>query len=265
MPNDEEVVIAAPAEGTTATESATAETEESQAAAAEATRSGGVQKRIDELTRKAKEAERTAEIWRAEALKAKPAVVEPVKPVVEEPKAKPTADQFETQEAFVEALTDWKLGERDKATEKKGKEDALRNEQTTAVQQFVAKTEAYKAEVTDFDDVMAAAGDIQISPALTHEVLTHENGPALQYYLAKNPAEADRLNQLSPLALAREIGRIESRFVSAPASKEPTQEKVTKAPAPIIPVSRTAAASTKDPGDMSPTEYRAWRAKNPSA
>lgn len=273
----EEVIdLAASEEDTTATASAAAETEQTQteateqtaeeqeaaAAAEETKRSGGVQKRIDELTRKAKDTERENEALRR--LLVTPPAKEETKlaPVVEKPAEKPTADKFETQEEFVEALTDWKIEQREKAAETTRKENALRTEQQTVQQKFVDKTETYKAAVEDFDDVIDAAAHVRISPALTNEVLTHDDGPALQYYLAKNPSEADRLNKLNPIALAKEIVRLEPRFVSAkeaPGGDPPA--KVTKAPAPIIPVTRSTATSTKEPGDMSPAEYDAWHKK----
>jgi preprotein translocase subunit SecA len=45
---------------------------------------------------------------------------------------------------------------------------------------------------------------------LTDAILTSDRGPEVAYHLAKNPALAERLNRLSPIAAAREIGRIEA-------------------------------------------------------
>lgn len=259
----EETVIpavenAATEEVTTATESATGESNEPTEDKPKV--SGGFQKRIDKLTRQNADREREVEYWRQEALKAKP-----VETKTETPKAegKPKEDDFQTHAEYVEALTDWKVDEKFKASDTKTREEAVKTQHQTAQQQFKTRQDDYKAAVPDFDEVLADA-DTPISQSLIDEIVTGDNGPALQYFLAKNPDEATRLSALGPMALAKELGRIESRFTTAPPAKV---ANVTKAPAPPSPVGRTSSTTGKDPykDDMSQAEYKAWRRKeNPN-
>lgn len=237
-------------QGTNATESATGDSTESQPEAKPKV-TGGFQKRIDKLTRE-------KEHWKEQALAAltkpvaSPAPTETVAPV-----GKPKADDFATHNEFVEALTDWKVNEKVKAFEAKETAKQAATQQQTIAQTFEAREKEFKAATPDFDEVLAEA-DFPVSQALIHEIVTSDNGPQLKYFLAKNPDEAERLSKLAPLALAKEVGRIESRFATTPSAKTAT---VSKAPAPPTPVSKSSATSSKDPGEMTQAEYKVWRAK----
>lgn len=209
-----------------------------------------VQDRIDELTRARREAEREAAYWRQRA-----------QPVQEEkPQAKPTVDQFKDYNEFVEALADWKadqkVSEALKARDADTAKTAEARLQETKAQTFAERQATAKASISDYDAVVSAA-DIPISSHLGEAILDSDKGPELVYHLAKNPAEAARLSALSPLAAARELGRLEATLGQASTPAKP----VTKAPAPMKPTSGNGTSSTADPAKMSHEEYRAYRAK----
>jgi len=243
---------AAPVEGTNETPgSAPGDSTEPPAEKPKVT--GGFQKRIDKLTRE-------KEHWKDEALKA---LQKPVaSSATEAPKTdgKPQVDNFKTHAEYVEALTDWKVAEKVKEFRAEQNAEKAKAAQKTVESNFQEKQKAFKEATPDFDEVMAEA-DMQVSRAVIDEIVNNENGPALQYFLAKNPDEAARLSQLSPVALAREVGRIESRFVTAPSSTKTAT--VTRAPAPPNPVTRSSSTATKDMGDpnLSNAEYMALRRK----
>jgi hypothetical protein len=256
----EETAAAAAATTTQTSESATEgqqESTETQTEGEQKKVTGGFQKRIDKLTRE-------KEFWKEQALtQAKPAgaqqqagQTEETKPAAET--TKPKASDFETHAEFVEALVDWKADEKLKAVRTETAKERARTQQQTAEQAYQAKEKEYKGAVPDFDEVVAAA-DFPVSRAVLEEIVHGENGPALKYYLASNPEEADRLNKLGPVQLAREVGRLETRFKTA--AKAGTTAAVSNAPKPATPATRSASTSTKDPGEMTPGEYRAWRAK----
>lgn len=240
--------IAAPEEGTTATESATEEQQESQEA-----KPDGVQKRIDKAVRAQREAEREREFWKQEALKGRPAPAETPKP---QTVTEPSEDDFQTHAEYVKALTKYTAAQAVEEFRASQRTDSAKTQQAKALQDFVAKEQDFRAKTPDFDEVMADAADLQATDAVIAEIVS--SGPELKYYLAKNPDEVERLNKLAPLQLAREVGRIESRFTT---SQEIKPAKTTTAPPPPNPTAKSSATSTKDPGDMSPSEYRAWRAK----
>lgn len=248
---EQEVVTpAATGEVTNATESAAEEQQEPQEGKPGV--SPNVQKRIDRLTREKAEALREVEYLRNLA-HSKPAPVETTTAV--EAKGEPSEDNFETHAAYVKALTKWTANQAVEEFKASQRTEAVKTRTQTVQQEFKGRQEAFKAATPDFDEVISSA-DVQVSNAVITEIVESENGPALQYFLAKNPDEAERLSKLAPLALAREVGKIESRFTS---SQQKTAVKTTTAPPPPNPTGKSSSTSTKDPGEMTPAEYRAWR------
>lgn len=203
-----------------------------------------VQERIDELTRKAGEKEREAAYWRGVAEAAKPKA-EPEAP--KEAPGKPKADAYASYDEYIDALTDWKIEQRDQTREARQKAEAQ-----AATWQSRA-TEA-KATLTDFDEVLQNS-TAPMNQAMADVIRESEHGPVLAYHLAKNPAEAGRIAQLSPLAAARELGRLEATL-SAPKPK-PAQ-RVTSAPTPPTTVGN-GRSTEGDPATMSMADYMAWR------
>ena len=252
MPEVEEVVEAAPNTGETSSEPAPDGQQEPQDGPKP---KGGFQKRIDKLTRHNTQLEQEREYWRNEALRTAPAKETPK---VTASEGAPSENDFKTHAEFVAATAKYYAKEALKESQSTQSAEQVKAQAAKAQQEFKARQEAFKAATPDFDEVIADADEIQVSNALISEIVESEHGPELQYYLAKNPAEAARLSELKPLALAREVGKIESRFTSTGEKPAP---KVTGAPPPPTPTAKSTATSTKDPGEMSPSEYRAWRAK----
>lgn len=114
------------------------------------------------------------------------------------------------------------------------------------------RVEEAKEVITDFDQVLASAKDIKISPEVGKELLLSEKSALLTYYLAKNPDKALALNGMTGRELAREIGRLEGS-VRMPAAK-----KQTTTPAPLTTV-RGGSAPSFDPSSSSMEEYVAKR------
>lgn len=103
----------------------------------------------------------------------------------------------------------------------------------------------------DFDQV-ALAADVPITEEVADIIRSSDAAADLAYYLGRNKAEAARISRMSPLAAARELGRIEASL-SAP---KPRTES--KAPPPISP-GKATGAGVKSPDKMTAEEYRAWR------
>ena len=121
-------------------------------------------------------------------------------------------------------------------------------------QQTVA--DAWSAAVADVSETIpdwhavVSASKAPTTPTMDQAIMENENGPEIAYYLAKHPAEALRIYQLSPKAQEREIVRLESRISSvAPTTK-------TSAPAPIRPIPAAAKAVVSEAD-----EYRQWEAE----
>ena len=87
----------------------------------------------------------------------------------------------------------------------------------------------------------------------------------IMYYLAENPDESEELSKLSLIKAAKEVGKLEIKLGGTKEKEskpepEKKKKKQSKAPAPIESV-KTDGIVDKDPDDMSPKEYRAWREK----
>jgi hypothetical protein len=179
---------------------------------------------------------------------------------------KPQQDDFETHEEWVDALTDWKLEKRE--ADRLSKERA--NQAKSAIQEqtetFQGRVQEFSKKHTDFKEVIEDVDDIKLSLGLQEALLSSEVGPNVMYELAQNRDEYARINSLSPIQAAKEIGKIEARISSSisESTNQNTKVKTTKVPKPIQPVGSSGGggSSTKSPDKMSYQEYKKWRAKS---
>ena len=177
----------------------------------------------------------------------------------------PPADQFESTEAYAEALAERK------AQELIAKREAER-QQLEMIEAYHEREEDALNKYDDFEQV-AYNPKLPITNVMAETIQSSDIGPDVAYYLGSNPKEADRISKLSPFLQAKEIGRIEAKLVA-----EPVTRKTSSAPAPIAPVtartSGTPSYDTTDPRStktMSTSEWienerlrqiKAWEAKH---
>jgi hypothetical protein len=223
---------------------ATEGSEDSVTDEGERKRKSGFQRKVDKLTRKAADARREAEFWRAEALKTRDQKSEE-KPLKQEsaPNGRPKPDDFDSHDGYVEALVEWKADQKLKAKDQSEKEARLKAEQEKQFSAHVERVETFKKNHPDFDELMEEVDDIPMSLGMQQALLDSENGPELMYELAKNRKEYERINSLPAFSLARELGRFEAKL--AKESSANNEVKTTKAPAPIKPVGGMAASGTR--------------------
>jgi hypothetical protein len=207
-----------------------------------------------------------------EKLGARPEPATPEKP---QPPAdpRPVRETFSEPDSYDSALVEWAgrqagravAAEAEAAAERRAAEQKAADEKTvsdtrqaeqvkaladdwnTKQVKFVADHADYK-EVTERDD-------LAISYAMVHAMAQSENGPAIAYYLGKNPEVATRISALTdPLRVAVEIGRIEGKL------SVPPPERVSKTPdPPRMMRAQNQAASEKSPDEESMDEYAARR------
>lgn len=227
---------------------------------------GGFQRRIDKLNARYATAQQEAEHWKQMALKnageSKSEPIEQAKSV--DVQGKPDPETFDTHAEYVEALTDWKIEQREKSvkeTEQKSKlqaeQDNVRNAHYEREKSFADKTSDYKEVITELME-----SNPKVSVTFEQLLFTSENGPEILYELAKDMKEFERINSLSPIAAAREFGKIESKLSSKPSEKQESK-KTTKAPQPINPVGSKGGSVSKslDDPNLSQKEYEALRLK----
>lgn len=108
----------------------------------------------------------------------------------------------------------------------------------------VMDADADFAEALETSDVVFSDKHLEIMQDMVDE---GDNGIEVLKYIAKTPGEADRLSQLSPTALARELGRLETKVL---ALKKP---QVSQAAKPI-----ETPRGTSSPSEPNPKDTAAW-------
>ncbi|MFA7063389.1 MAG: hypothetical protein WC132_04560 [Methanomethylophilus sp.] len=190
------------------------------------------QERIDELTRKRREAEREAAYWKAQAEQSKLS-------------GPPVQENFETFDEFVTAAIDYR--DRQKAIEARKADEDLRLK--ASVQVFNENAAELKAQNPDFDEVVERP---VFTDTMRRMLLGMDNGPKVAYHIGKNATIAGKFANLSPEAQIYEIVKLEQSLTLAEKTK-----KTTSAPPPIDPVG-TPSATEKDPSSMSIAEWMEW-------
>jgi hypothetical protein len=160
-----------------------------------------------------------------------------------------TADQFESTEAYAEALA------YQKAEELIAKREAAK-QQSQVLESYHDLEEEARAKYDDFEQV-AYNPKLPVTNVMAETIQSSEIGPELAYYLGSNPKEAERISRMTPLSQAKEIGKIEAKLAA-----EPPVKRTTSAPAPISPVtartSGSPALDTTDPRSIKSMTTGQW-------
>ena len=165
------------------------------------------------------------------------------------PMEAPSVDQFDTVEAYAEALAE------QKAEQLLAKREQTR-QQSELIEAYHDKEEDARTKYDDFEQV-AYNPNLRITNVMAESIQSSDIGPDVAYYLGANPKEADRISRLAPLIQAKEIGRIEANLTSNPPVK-----KTSSAPAPIAPVTarggNSANYDTTDPRSIKTMSTSEW-------
>lgn len=215
----------------------------------------GFQKRIDKLTRQKSEVEREVEYWKQQALKQQ-AIAQPQETKIET-QDKPSAENFESYDEYIDALTDWKLTQKEQTAKKQNESERLKQTIDEKVASFKASSEQFASATPDYEDVLEGVDHIQITPSFENALLESKYGAQVAYELAKDPERFAKINQMPVLQAAIEIGKVEA---SIDMRKQTSQAKPTNAPAPINPVGGSAPA-VKSESEMSDSEWYKSRQK----
>jgi actin-related protein len=236
-PADTEAVEAEPVAEETQSEPKEAEKEANQEG--ERKQNPKLEKRFSEITKQREEArqdaqrERQARVDLEQRLAALEQQRQPQQQsyVDQEPQPSQFADAFEYAKALAEFSTEKALAERDRQVAQAKEQEA----QQKIIQSWAQKVQDAKAELPDFDDLVASS-DVVVNNAVRDAILESDVGPRILYHLAENNDLAKRIASLSPNAALREIGRLEAKFEVKPETKQTAPVVRSKAPAPIQPI-----------------------------
>ena len=233
----------------------------------------GADKRIGEITKKWRTTERERDFLQTKLTESEAKIKELSAKVPSEDK--PRKEDFDEEAEFLEALTDWKIDVKLKAS----REEVAASVESVSEKKAVEKVydtldsvmEKGRAKYEDFIDLVQNE-DLVLSPETAEIALLADNPEDVLYYLAAHSEESAELATLPPAKIAIKIGAISAKLEVKPVV-EPVVEPVVKpvvtppvkkqsnAPEPIEPV-RTEGLTERDPSKMTPKEYRAWRERN---
>jgi hypothetical protein len=160
-----------------------------------------------------------------------------------------SAEQFESPEAYAEALA------YQRAEELIAKREAAK-QQSQVLESYQEREEVARDKYDDFEQV-AYNPKLPITNVMAETIQSSDIGPELAYYLGSNPKDAERISRMTPLAQAKEIGKIEAKLAN-----DPPVKRTTSAPAPISPVTARSSGSpshdTTDPRSIKSMTTSQW-------
>lgn len=239
--------------------------------AAKETDSKKVQKRIGKLTKQWRTAERERDLEREKRVKVETKLEELSSKIPAE--GRPKKEDFDEEDDYIEALTDWKIDAKLNASQKKKVEKTTETEEKDQMLEMYdaldTVVENGKEKYDDFSE-LTTSDTLILTAEVAQIALDTEDPEDVLYYLASNPDVSETISGLDPIRIAKELGKIEAMLESKvkdededeieakPEPKTKLPKKQSKAPAPIQSV-RTDGLTEKDPNKMSPKEYRTWR------
>lgn len=211
--------------------------------------------RIRQLVARQHESEREAAYWKGRAESTPIVTNAPVTTDTE-----PRSDNFATYDEYVDARAAWRARQEFKTLQtqeqtRREQEDRQRAE-TERTRTFSERVDAARTKYDDFDEV-AFNPVVKITKPMMETLQESEFGTDLAYYFGKNPSEAERISKLtSPLAVAREIGKLETKLTTKPPAVEP--KRISAATEPVTTVTGKGAGVV-DENNMTTDEWMRMR------
>ena len=213
----------------------------------------GIQKRISELTRGRREAERAAVKLQQQVAELKSKVKQLSKPEAKNFNGKP--------DEYVESLLDYKNTVKEVEKTSAKEQAAIVKAQEALKTEFNEKLKDFAEKHQDAYEVISKVPSKIFDDRLAYNIMNGESSAELAYYLAKNLNEAAELSEMDDLGLSRALGRLEAKIAASASgtASKPVETKKTKAEKPITPIRSGDVSKTtytkEELGKMSFTEY----------
>ncbi len=184
-------------------------------------------------------------------------------PVAEVPAQQPQRPQrgdYQSDDQFVEALTDWKAGQR--LQQQKQAEIAQAEEARVrqVMDTYDQAAQSARKKYPDFEKVVGRS-DLKIPQAAQLAIIESGSvGPDIAYYLGKHPEVCAELIQMSPSRAVAKIGQIELKVTKGKEKEQqPTPAVGRMPPAPITPVGGSSSRSSVPLGELPYRDYKRLR------
>jgi len=173
---------------------------------------------------------------------------------------KPRLENFETLEAYQEALTDWNITQREAKRQAEADAKATQEAEQKLQTEWASRQKVARKAHPDYDDVInsVTAPEGPGVAAARQAMLEDDAGAEILYYLATHTEDLKRIAALTPIAAVREIGRL-SATLSPSNGAANGKQRFTSAPPPPPPNTRPAKAvsdSIFDPAVAS--DFKRW-------
>src|SRR5579864_2628418 len=218
---------------------------------------GGFQARIDRLIKQQAETERqlTEERRQRQELEAK-ANGNPVPKTEQKADEEPKREAFDSEAAYLRALTRWEVKQEMKAEREAEEKEAQAAAEKEAITSYNRKAIEAQSRYEDWKEVFSQ--DINI-PTIVGDAVIHtiKNGPDVAYYLGKHPEICEEMLSVHPLEavamavkISEQLDREEPKETEEEETETPKEEEKVavetkrKPPAPIKPVSGGTTRST---------------------
>lgn len=207
------------------------------------TKAKGVGRRIDELTRNWREAERREAALLKLLEQRSPATPEPVER--QDSQQDKTLADFEFDEVKYQSYLRSTVAEE----ARRAARDELQQERERQTSQqrksaFQTREAAYAKATPDYMEVTRDP-NVPITAQMAEVIADSEDGPALAYHLAKNIDVAESIARLPALAQARELGKIEAKLTYERQQAEEAKKRVSQAPPPPPQIEGANAGTTQ--------------------
>lgn len=178
---------------------------------------------------------------------------------------RPERKNFPSDDAYTDALTDWKVDQRIAARQREEAEQRFAQAQAQVAQSWKAQMEAAKADIPDLEEVIGSA-DTNLPQIVLDAIV--DAGPRVAYHLAKNAVEARRIAAMRPSAAIAAVLKLSEQLTPdggqraaapAPAPTPAAKGDTFRAPEPIEPIKGGASQVGKDESEMSFEEWKAAR------
>ena len=236
-----------------------------------------VQKRINKITREKYEALREKEKLEKELaeLRKTHEETEFAAKKADLKASKPSPEDFDSDEEYHESLGRWaaKTEILEDKTAKQEEESTSEEEPVDAVQNII---NLGKEKYPDFEELVLRE-DLKITPGMIEAAADSDYADDIFYHLGQHPELATKISKMrSPTKIAREIGRIEFKFIGEEVEEvyeqkagmdsefleksKPKKKKIKTSPAPppVKPLGG-GGKTAKRPEEMSIAEYNDWR------
>lgn len=198
------------------------------------------QKRIDELTRDKREAERKASRAIAEVQRLQAKLSEKASKI--DPNDFAATEDFRVEKAVTQGRIEETAIEAQRAVE-----DAVRSRSEA----FMSKVELARAADPSVDQKLQSFATVPVTEFSASFIAESEKAVEIAAHLGANPAEAKRIAQLPEGQQGIELARLEAKLSTPPV------RRITQAPTPVPTLGGSRSPAVKDTADMSVSEISA--------